>query len=254
MSMSSIWAIADLHLAKSIPEKSMDVFGPEWHDYMHRIEKEWKERVQPHDLVLLPGDISWAMRLDAAKPDFDWIDHLPGPKVMIRGNHDYWWSSPKKMRENLPPSIHIIQNDHFDWEDTTIGGTRLWDPPDISFASLFKKNEAPSPQPCQEEEQERDKIYRRELIRLEQSLQSLNPNASRRMVMTHYPPIGPQGEATPASDLLEKYRIDICLFGHLHGLLPQATPPFGHFRGIDYHLVAADYLNFTPKMIVESGF
>ena len=124
--MKKIWALADLHLAHSVPSKNMAVFGPVWEGYMDKMAASWKELVKPDDLVLLPGDITWAMKLEEAKIDLAWIDSLPGTKVLIRGNHDYWWSSAKKMSEMFPPSVHFIHNNAYHFNDIAIGGSRLW--------------------------------------------------------------------------------------------------------------------------------
>ena len=123
----TIWVLADVHLAFGNPKKSMEVFGPAWKDYPKRIKEAWERLVGPDDLVLIPGDISWAMKLEDALVDLDWIDRLPGHKLIIRGNHDYWWPSASKLRAVLPPTIHFIQNDAFEWNDITFGGARLWD-------------------------------------------------------------------------------------------------------------------------------
>src|SRR3990167_7199570 len=119
-----IWALSDPHLACAIPSKNMNVFGPLWDHYMDKIASHWKERVEPEDLVLIPGDISWAMHLEQALPDLAWIDALPGTKLLLEGNHDFWWSSRAKMTKIMPPSIHFLSNSVFNWHDVSIGGTR----------------------------------------------------------------------------------------------------------------------------------
>jgi uncharacterized protein len=121
-----IWAIADLHLCFSTPEKSMEIFGEAWKNYLQKIEYHWRENVREEDLVLIAGDISWAASLEKALVDLHWIDKLPGIKVMIRGNHDSWWTSINKVRLSLPQSLHCIQNDVFVWNEVAIAGTRLW--------------------------------------------------------------------------------------------------------------------------------
>jgi len=172
----AIWAIADLHLSFGVPEKTMEVFGPEWKSYGEKLQSNWIEVVQSDDLVLIAGDISWAMRPEEAQKDLDWIEALPGTKVMIKGNHDYWWSSLSKTKKILPPSIHIIQNDAFHWKEYTIGGARLWDTHEYTFDAYIDFQEAPV-SPSQQE-----KIFSRELDRLELSLKKLDPNAT-----THIP-------------------------------------------------------------------
>lgn len=138
----SVWALGDLHLAFGVPDKSMDAFGDPWIGYAEKIEKEWLERIKTEDLVLIPGDISWATRLEDAKIDLDWIDRLPGTKVLIKGNHDYWWTSLNKIQKILPPGIHLVQNNVFHWNGIGIAGTRLWDIPGLTFKDHinFKSN------------------------------------------------------------------------------------------------------------------
>ena len=123
----TIWALADLHLSFGVPDKEMDVFGPKWKNHPEKIRANWEKLVKPDDLVLLPGDISWGMHPEEALPDLNWIDSLPGTKVMIRGNHDYWWTSISKVEKVLPKSIHVIQNNIYRWKDVIICGARLWD-------------------------------------------------------------------------------------------------------------------------------
>lgn len=247
-----IWALADLHLALSVPSKNMNVFGPAWEGYMDKIAASWKELVSPEDLVLLPGDITWAMRLEEAKIDLEWIDHLPGTKVMIRGNHDYWWSSAKKMSEIFPPSVHFIHNTAFHWNDIAIGGTRLWDTPEYNFNGYVHFQENPKARPLPEESHDKDKdavIFERELERLKLSLRQMNPSAKLKIVMTHYPPISADLKASRASAILEEFGVNICIFGHLHNLKKE-KPMFGEVRGIKYLLTSADYLDFRPILIL----
>ena len=235
-----IWAIADLHLSISVPDKNMDIFGPGWSNYMERIKLHWSASVANDDLVLIAGDISWAMKLEQAKIDLEWIDQLPGTKLMIRGNHDYWWSSASKVRALLPPSIHIIQNDAFVWHDYSIGGARLWDTSEYNF------NAAHSEEFMKEISEEQEKIYDRELGRLELSLKAMRTN--KRLVMTHYPPISTDLKPSRASKLLEKYHVSYCCFGHLHNIKKDPSL-FGEKNGVKYIFTAGDYLEFKPYKI-----
>lgn len=230
----SIWALADLHLSLGVPDKTMEIFGPQWVNYMGKIEASWRQVVHQEDLVLIAGDISWAMRLQEAQVDLAWIDNLPGTKVMIRGNHDYWWESLKKVRDVLPASIHVIQNDSFEWKGISIGGSRLWDTAEYSFSPL-------------DPDAQREKIYDRELARLETSLRSMRHE--HKLVMTHYPPIGVDLKPTRASKMLTQYQVSDCVFGHLHALQNTKTY-FGQQEGVNYHLTASDFLNFCPKKIL----
>lgn len=242
----SIWALSDLHLALSVPEKSMEFFGDLWKDYMQRIEGNWKERVQPEDLVLVPGDICWATQLKEATIDLAWIDALPGTKLMVKGNHDYWWSSKKKLLEMLPPSIHVIQNDTFLWQGIAFGGARLWDSQEYNFNAFTHFQENPKARSKPDTDQE--KIFARELERLRLSLCKLPKEASRRIALTHYPPLGATLEPSRASAILEEFHVDTCVFGHLHNL-KKDVPLFGTARGVHYHLTSCDYLDFTPIKI-----
>lgn len=244
----AIWAIADLHLSFGVPEKNMDVFGPEWVDYAEKIKTHWLEKISPQDLVLIPGDISWAMTLPEAKIDLDWIEALPGTKVMIKGNHDYWWGSPTKVRSILPPSIHFIQNNSFQWEGFSIGGARLWDSDEYAFNEYIVFRESAVAK-SREEKPEREKIFSRELERLENSLKSLDQKSKMRIVMTHYPPIGANLSPSRASALLEKYNVSMCVFGHLHNV-NREKQMFGEYHGIEYILTSGDYLQFQPKKII----
>lgn len=244
-----IWALADLHLAKSIPSKNMAIFGPQWEGYMDKMEASWRELVGPEDLVLLPGDITWAMRLEEAKIDLAWIDSLPGTKVMIRGNHDYWWSSAKKMSEAFPPSVHFIHNTAFHWKDAAIGGTRLWDTPEYNFNGFIHFQENPKAKPAVQEQDNDEAIFERELERLKMSLRQMNPSAKVKIAMVHYPPISADLKPSRTSAILEEFGVQICLFGHLHNVKKE-KPMFGEARGIKYSLTAADYLDFRPLRVL----
>lgn len=251
-----IWAIGDLHLSFGVENKSMDIFGPNWENHAENIAREWKATVRPEDLVLIPGDISWAMRLDEAVSDLRWIDTLPGTKVMIKGNHDYWWDSLKKIAAVLPPSIHIVQNNAFHWKDVAIGGTRLWDTPEYSFNEYIEFQENPKRQasktPSTEEaiqEELSQKIFDRELERLKLSLKAMRSDAKLRIAMTHYPPIGPKMEASRTSQILEENNIQVCVFGHLHNIKPH-TSLFGARNKVRYILTSCDYIRFKPIAVL----
>jgi predicted phosphohydrolase len=231
----AIWALSDLHLCLGTPSKSMEIFGPCWKNYVENIQNKWIETVKEQDLVLIAGDISWAMKPEIAKIDLDWIHKLPGTKLMIKGNHDYWWGSATKVRAILPPSIHILSNDSFNWEGVSIAGARLWDTSEYRFPEVEVV--------CSDED---EAIYNRELQRLESSLKTMT--GSVKLAMTHYPPIGPCGQPSRASKLLEQYGVSICIFGHLHALEP-GKPYFLPVGSIQYLLTSCDYLNFEPKRI-----
>lgn len=249
-----IWSLADPHLAFGVPEKTMEVFGPSWKNYAEKIQENWTRIVTPEDLVLIPGDISWAKTLDEALVDLKWIDALPGTKVMIRGNHDYWWSSSAKLAKIMPPSIHFIQNNTFVWNDVAIGGSRLWDTEEYSFNAFIEYQEnvrqkIKTPEELASEKEEGGRIFVRELERLKLSLSQLPAKAKMKIAMTHYPPIGADLAPSRASQILESFGIDICVFGHLHNVRPGALP-FGEARGVKYRLTSCDYLDFIPLKIL----
>jgi predicted phosphohydrolase len=231
----------------------MDVFGPQWENHAEQIAKTWKELIHADDLVLIPGDISWAMRIEEAVADLEWIDKLPGTKVLLKGNHDFWWGSLKKIAAVLPPSIHLIQNNYFRWKDAVIGGARLWDSSEYSFHEFIDFRENPREKKADPEEAVQkdlsDKIFERELQRLETSLSSLPSDASVRIAMTHYPPIGSDLKPTRASKILEKHNIQICTFGHLHSI-KAGISLFGEARGVRYVLTSADYIRFQPVVLL----
>lgn len=226
----------------------MDLFGPAWKEHYKKIEEGWRALVAPEDLVLVAGDISWAMKLIEAASDLKWLHSLPGVKAIIRGNHDYWWSSLAKMKSVMPPSIHIVQNNAVTFNGLSIGGARLWDTPEFTFEGYIhhveKYDEMKKPVEISTVEAD-EKIFLRELQRLETSLKAMDPSAERRVVMTHYPPIGSDLKSSRASELLEKYRVDTCVFGHLHNVLPDALP-FGTRNGVRYVLSSCDYTAFKP--------
>ncbi|MCB1111563.1 MAG: metallophosphoesterase [Chlamydiales bacterium] len=249
----TVWALADLHLSFGVPDKKMDVFGEHWHNHPQKIEKHWREKISNDDLVLLPGDISWAKHLEDAIPDLQWIDALPGTKVMIRGNHDFWWHTKSKVLSILPPSIHIIQNDAFNWNDISIGGARLWDTDEYSFDNIVHFVENDKVLPLTEKDldpKRREHLFERELQRLKMSLDKLDQNASHRIVMTHYPPIATDMKDSRASALIEKYNVDAVVFGHIHNIYHDLKDLFGMRDNTRYVITSADYVDFNPVKII----
>ena len=249
----TVWAIADLHLSFGVPNKAMDFFGSSWTDWTTKVEENWRNLIKEDDLVLIAGDISWAMRIEEVVPDLEWIHQLPGTKVILRGNHDYWWTSLSKIEKILPSSIHLIQNNSFKWKNVSIAGARLWDSSEYKFNEYIEYAENPRAKKLSEvddNKQESERIFERELARLETSLKSLSKNAEFRIAMTHYPPISADLKDSKVLKLLEKYQVNACVFGHLHNV-KQGIPLFGKKNQITFYLTSCDYLIFKPIKIFE---
>lgn len=225
-----VYAIADLHLSHTA-DKPMDVFGAAWQFHTERIERSWREVVSDDDLVLIPGDISWAMRLDEALPDLDFIARLPGKKALLRGNHDFWWSAVGRVRASLKEGVYVLQNDALTFGTVSVCGTRGWLCPD---AAAFTAAD--------------ERIYLRELDRLKLSLDAL-PAGTTRIAMLHYPPFSEKARASRFTELLEEAQVSTVLYGHLHGEANRYAFE-GELRGVSYHCVAADKLDFCPKRIL----
>ncbi len=219
----AVFAIADLHLPAQ--QKPMDIFGEHWRDHFQRVRQDWLDRVSGDDLVLLPGDFSWAMRLEDAMEDLESVGALPGRKLLLRGNHDYWWSGIGRVRRALPEGMFALQNDSMCFDGRLYAGTRGWTlpGPEISADDLH--------------------IYQRERLRLEMSLKHarrLDPVAPIT-AMLHYPPL--TEEEPGFSDLLEAYGVEDCVYGHLHGAAIYGAVR-GERRGVRYHQVSCDGLGF----------
>lgn len=230
-----IHAISDLHLSLSV-DKPMDIFGGRWSNYMERLQEEWKSTVKEEDYVIIPGDISWATYIDEAVSDFIFIESLPGRKIISKGNHDYWWTTASKLlkfKEKYDlKSIEFMHNNCFDLGDILLCGTRGWQcPGDEEFGA------------------EDNKIYQRELLRLELSLKSIpSGKESEVYVSLHYPPFNSQRQESGFVDIMKKYGVRKCIYGHLHGYSFKNAVQ-GEYDGIEYSLVSADYLNFRPIQI-----
>ncbi|MDY4518978.1 MAG: metallophosphoesterase [Candidatus Spyradocola sp.] len=222
-----IYAIGDLHLPGA-QSKPMDVFGAHWEGHFEKIEQDWRSRVQPDDTVLVPGDLSWAMTLEEAAPDLARICALPGRKLLLRGNHDYWWSSLTRVRALLPEGNWALQNDARDIGDAVVCGTRGWNV--VADNSTDAQNL---------------KIYRRELMRLELSLKDAAAKAQGRPIvcMLHFPPFGEKREVSGFTQLLEAYGVYTCVYGHLHGEGIRSAFE-GERGGVRYKLVSCDSLGF----------
>lgn len=229
-----IWTISDLHLS-SVQPKPMDVFGTHWKDHTRRIAEAWRQRVHSEDWVLIAGDISWAMKLPDALPDLAWIDSLPGHKVMIKGNHDYWWDRVGPIRSHLPASITALEASATDIGAAVVCGTRGWITPEtVGFAP------------------DKDtRIYNRELGRLDRALEAAQQLAQGQrpiIVMIHYPPFI-NGQPTAFAQRIAAAGAAACLYGHLHRAEDWAGAVQGHVDGVFYQLTACDYLGFGPVAV-----
>ena len=227
----ALYAIGDLHLCLGAP-KPMDIFGGNWIGYMDKLEQGIKV-IDPEDTTVLLGDLSWALDLAAAEADFAWIDRIPGRKIILKGNHDYWWSTASKFykfcQEKGFSEQYILNNNHYEYEGWAICGTRGW---------FFEEERSGGHD---------EKVFKRELIRLEASLKSAGDLP--KMVFLHYPPRYKGYECREILDLLEKYEVRRCFYGHLHGPSHKLAMQ-GLWDGIDYQLTSADYLNFQPLRVI----
>lgn len=227
----SIYAISDLHLPLGV-KKPMDIFGKRWDNYVERIKENWTETVKKDDFVIISGDVSWAMYLNEAQADLEFINLLPGTKIISRGNHDYWWTTIKKMNEMKAEcgfdTINFLQNDSFiiesDGKKTGIVGCRGWMTPNDK---KFGKDD--------------EKIYKRELLRMEMSINdALKKGADELIMSIHYPPL--EGFL----DLLEKYKVSRTVYGHLHNEVIGSYDEISEKTS----LVSCDYLSFFPEKII----
>ncbi len=230
----AIFAISDLHLSLN-GEKPMDVFGSHWENYIDRMQEQWNRVVKQEDLVLIPGDISWAMYLEDTVADFTYLNQLNGQKLLLRGNHDYWWTTLSKMEKFVEEqgfdTLHFLKNTAFFWEEVAICGTRGWT--------------IPHP----DSQGEDRKIYERERQRLILSLEAASQRKPKKILcMMHYPPSETEGSSQGFLDILKEYGVSQCVFGHLHAAANRFAP-CGNWQGVELKLVACDYLNFTPMLI-----
>jgi predicted phosphohydrolase len=224
-----VFAIADPHLSGARP-KPMTVFGPAWSEHPAAFFEGWRRHVREDDLVLVPGDVSWAMRWEEAEVDLRAIADLPGTKVLLRGNHDYWWPAIGRLRTLLPPRMLAVQNDAVRVGDVVVGGTRGWICPG---AHGFGEHDR--------------KVYEREVARLRLSLEAMaRLGDGYRVVMLHFPPTNVRGEPSGFVEALRTAAPDALVFGHVHGDVPVPLP---ELPGVDVRFVAADRVGFEPVLL-----
>ena len=226
-----VYAIGDLHLGFTT-DKPMDIFGERWNKHVERLKEAWKKQITDHDLVILCGDLSWAMRLEEAKVDLDFINELPGYKVCIKGNHDFWWEKIGVLNQ-LYENMYFIQNKAYLVGELAICGTRGW--------------------PIQDHMTPEDrKIYEREQVRLKLSLEDAVAKGAKEIIVAlHYPPTNERDEASLFTELIQNYPVHHVVYGHLHDERAWRVSRQGEYESQYYHLVAADYIHFNPKYILE---
>lgn len=227
----ALYAIGDLHLCLGA-DKPMDVFGGAWVGYMDKL-RQGLQMIRPEDTTVLLGDLSWALDLTDAKADFDFINQIPGRKIILKGNHDYWWSTVAKFnkfcQENGYTDQFILNNNHYEYGEYAICGTRGW---------FFEEERSG---------EHDEKVFKRELLRLEASLKSAGDLP--KIVFLHYPPKYKGYECPEILELLKRYDARRCFYGHLHGA-SHALAMEGIWDGVDFRLVAADKINFQPVMVL----
>ena len=230
----ALFTLADLHLACSV-DKPMDIFGGRWQNYMQKIEKNWNAIVQPDDIVVIGGDVSWGIDLKEAKADFEYLNHLNGKKIILKGNHDLWWATVSKMnrflQENGFENIEFLYNNSFQYQNIGICGTRGW-----FYEEEFKKGHD-------------EKIFKRELQRLETSLKSAkSKNVDEIYCFLHYPPLYSNFCCNEIINLMKNYGVTRCIYGHLHSDA-RRWAVLGKHYDIDFLLVSGDHVDFTPVLL-----
>lgn len=228
-----LFAISDLHMPGG-DDKPMNVFGSQWDNHVERIFADWRSRVGEEDVVLLPGDLTWAMQLKDAAPDIAAIGQMPGRKLIMKGNHEYWWNTLSQVKSIMPKGMEAIQVNAIDVGCAVVCGTRGWNFP--------TKETALTP--------ENQKIYNREVLRLEMSLKEAQRLRGEKplVAMMHFPPLYPMERDTAFTALMEQYQVDVVVYGHLHG--DSVRIGFtGEHHGVQYHLVSCDSLDFCLKEI-----
>ena len=227
----ALYAIGDLHLSLG-SDKPMDVFGEQWQDHAEKLKRGFAG-LGPEDLTVLCGDLSWAMSLQEAEADFRFIQELPGKKILLKGNHDYWWSTAAKFNkfcaEHGFENMHLLNNNCFEYDDWAICGTRGW---------FFEEERHGAHD---------EKVFKRELCRLEASLKAAGDR--KKMVFLHYPPRYKGYECREILDLFEQYGVRRCYYGHLHGGSHRLAME-GLWDSVEFHLVAADYIGFKPQTVI----
>ena len=233
-----VYSISDLHLSLTC-NKPMNIFGPVWEGHWEKISADWQKKVGTDDIVLIAGDISWAMKVEDAQKDLTEIAKLNGKKIFIRGNHDYWWKSPTAIRTLLPKDCYILQNDSLRLDGYVFCGTRGWTVPEN----------------CLQTTQDDKKMLNREYLRLELSLKSAKDKmqvGDELICMIHYPPFNSRFEDSDFTRLMESYNVKKCVYGHLHGKNSRGQKLIVK-NGIEYYLTSCDKVDNELVLISEKG-
>lgn len=244
----AVYAISDLHLSFASP-KPMDIFGPVWTDHADKVRRNWDRLVKPDDVVLLPGDLSWAMRFPDALPDLSFIADRPGTKVLTRGNHDYWWQrrATSRMQRDFDRDVVFLQGTSVVLDGIGVTGTRGWRVEREAMPDYGATGSEGNPRSEIRNPQSK-RILERELNYLERGLQSIPEDARLRIAMLHYPPFDEHLQPNDFARLLARYSVDILVYGHIHTGFGSWLE--GEVDGVRYHMVSSDIVDFTPQLIV----
>ena len=227
----ALYAIADLHLSFS-SDKPMDIYGEAWKNHAERVKAAWLSKINQEDTIIIAGDISWGLRLKEAMADLDWIHRLPGKKVLVKGNHDPWWSSVTKLN-CLYDDMFFLQNTFYPYEDYAICGSRGWVCPGSSEFSAHD-----------------EKIYQREILRVKASFEAAVKAGYEKFIgVLHFPPANEKKEDSGFTEIFESYRVETVVYGHLHGERGKYAQK--EMRGrMAYHLISCDTLRCDPMRLL----
>lgn len=228
----ALYIIGDLHLSFG-GDKPMEVFGAHWDKHFDKIKEDWLDKVTNEDTVIIPGDISWAISFNGAFEDLNWIESLPGKKIIFKGNHDYWWVSKTKM-DPVFKTINFVHNTYGVYKDYAICGTRGWICPGDNFS------------------EEDERVYKRELIRLELSIKEAIKNGFSKIVgVLHFPPTNEHKSPSGFTEIFERYGIGHVIYGHVHGKGNFRNALKGEYHGVNYYLTSCDYLDFKLLKLLD---
>ncbi|MEN2258513.1 metallophosphoesterase [Paraclostridium benzoelyticum] len=229
----SLYAIGDLHFSTAV-NKPMNIFGDNWDNHEEKIINSWKSKVNEEDTVLIVGDTSWAINMNEAEADLNIIHSLPGKKIYVKGNHDYWWTTVAKLNK-LYDDMSFLQNNFYQYEEYAICGTRGWIcPNDVKFT------------------EDDEKIYKREAHRLKLSLDAAKKAGFKKIiVITHYPPTNDKLDPSLFTEIYESYGVEKVVYGHLHGKESFKMGLKGIRNEVEYNLVSCDYIDFNLIKIMD---